>query len=78
MLVSSIGYFDVKSKNAYNVEPINKAQLKSNLNEGFGNVNEVISTFYINQNPFTRIINSISSLFTSKTDSSQKYLDFIA
>ena len=78
MLVSSIWYFDVKSKNSYNVEPINKAQLKSNLNEGFGNVNEVISTFYINQNPFTRIINSISSLFTSKTDSSQKYLDFIA
>ncbi len=78
MLVSSIGYFDVKSKNSYNVEPINKAQSKYNLNEGFGNVNEVISTFSINQNPFTRIINSISSLFISKTDASQKYLDFIA
>ncbi len=78
MLVSSIGYFNVNSKDSYNVESVNKAQSKSNLNEGFGNFNEVISNFSTNQNPFSRLLNSISSIFKSKTDSSQKYLDFIA
>ena len=66
MLVSSIGYFNVNSKNSYNVESVNKAQSKSNLNEGFGNFNEVISNFSTNQNPFSRLLNSISSIFKYK------------
>ena len=55
MLVSSIGYFNVNSKNSYNVESVNKAQSKSNLNEGFGNFNEVISNFSTNQKSFLAV-----------------------
>ncbi|MBD5403085.1 hypothetical protein HDR58_09895 [bacterium] len=78
MLVSEIGYFSSNSKNSYKVDSTNKVQTKSNLSEGFGNVNNMFFAFADRQNLFTRLLSSVTSIFTSKSESAQKYLDFIA
>ncbi len=79
MLVSGIGYFDVKSNNLKNMEAYtSKSQPKSNLAEVFGNYNDSFNSAINNNNVLTRIFKSLAANLTSKADNSKQCLDLIS
>ena len=77
MLVSSIGYFDVKSNISHN-ENATKCQPKKSLGEGFGQYGKKSSEFVKTTGVVKRIFNAFKSLFVKNTNEDySKYLSLV-
>ncbi len=76
MLVSSIGYFNQQNASLRDYSTKNQ-MAKSNMQAGFGHVNEV--NVQQDKNIFSRITQSIMSLFSdNKSEQSSKKVSYIA
>lgn len=79
MLVSGIGYFDAKSNNLKNMEAYtSKSQPKSAIGEVFGSYNDSLNSAINYNNVLKRILKSMVSNLTPKTDNSIQCLDLIS
>jgi len=77
MLVSAIGYFDSNSKSLYGLEQ-NKVQTKTNLQEGFGHIDDFMNASNRSSGIMSSLTSSFKTFLTPKIDDSKKYLNLIA